>query len=46
MIVGVLAILVFSYRQTIKAYPSAGGAYIVTKDNFGLIPRRSPASRC
>src|SRR3954453_6019859 len=37
-IVLVLAILVFSYRQTIKAYPSAGGAYIVTKDNFGLIP--------
>ena len=28
----------FSYRQTIRAYPSAGGAYIVTKDNFGLIP--------
>jgi amino acid transporter len=38
VIVLVLAILVFSYRQTIKAYPSAGGAYIVTKDNFGLIP--------
>ncbi|MBI2238065.1 MAG: APC family permease [Actinobacteria bacterium] len=34
----VLAILLFSYRQTIKAYPSAGGAYIVTKDNFGLLP--------
>jgi amino acid transporter len=34
----VLVILVFSYRQTIKAYPSAGGAYIVTKDNLGLIP--------
>jgi amino acid transporter len=34
----VLAILLFSYRQTIKAYPTAGGAYIVTKDNFGLIP--------
>ena len=31
------AILIFSYRQTIKAYPSAGGAYIVTKDNFGLL---------
>ena len=28
----------FSYRQTIKAYPSAGGAYIVTKDNLGLLP--------
>jgi amino acid transporter len=37
-IVAVLAILIFSYRQTIKAYPSAGGAYIVTKDNFGLLP--------
>ena len=33
-----LVILMFSYRQTIKAYPSAGGAYIVTKDNLGLLP--------
>lgn len=33
----VLAVLLFSYRQTIKAYPSAGGAYIVTKDNLGLL---------
>src|SRR5205823_11531331 len=24
--------------QTIKAYPTAGGAYIVTRDNFGLLP--------
>ena len=38
VIIVVLAILVFSYRQTIKAYPSAGGAYIVTSDNFGLLP--------
>jgi amino acid transporter len=37
-IVVVEAILVFSYRQTIKAYPTAGGAYIVTRDNFGLLP--------
>ena len=36
--VAVLVILIFSYRQTIKAYPSAGGAYIVTKDNLGLLP--------
>lgn len=36
--VGVLVILMLSYRQTIKAYPSAGGAYIVTKDNLGLMP--------
>jgi amino acid transporter len=34
----VLALLILSYRQTIKAYPSAGGAYIVTRDNFGLLP--------
>jgi amino acid transporter len=37
-ILTVLAILLFSYRQTIKAYPSAGGAYVVTRDNFGLLP--------
>lgn len=34
----VLGLLVLSYLQTIKAYPSAGGAYIVTRDNFGLVP--------
>src|SRR5439155_16372892 len=38
VIVLIEAILIFSYRQTIKAYPSAGGAYIVTKDNLGLLP--------
>ena len=37
-IVLIEAILIFSYRQTIKAYPTAGGAYIVTKDNLGLLP--------
>lgn len=30
-----LVILVLSYRQTIHAYPSGGGAYIVAKDNLG-----------
>jgi amino acid transporter len=34
----VLAILLFSYRQTIRAYPQAGGAYLVTRDNFGVKP--------
>jgi amino acid transporter len=37
-LLGVLGILLFSYRQTIKAYPQAGGAYLVTRDNFGLLP--------
>jgi amino acid transporter len=30
-----LTILTLSYRQTIHAYPSGGGAYIVAKDNLG-----------
>jgi amino acid transporter len=34
-IVGLLAILVFSYRQVIDAYPSGGGAYAVSRANFG-----------
>jgi amino acid transporter len=33
-----LAIVVISYRQTIKAYPHGGGSYIVSKDNLGTIP--------
>jgi len=34
----VLAFLILSYRQTIAAYPSAGGAYVVTKANLGKVP--------
>ncbi len=37
-LLAVLGVLLFSYRQTIKAYPQAGGAYLVTRDNFGLLP--------
>src|SRR5437016_5026660 len=37
-IILLLLTLVFSYRQTIKAYPTADGAYIVTRDNFGILP--------
>ena len=35
LIAGLLALVAFSYRQTIYAYPSGGGAYIVSKDNLG-----------
>src|SRR5262245_11520005 len=38
VIATILAIVVFSYRQTIHAYPSGGGAYIVAKDNLGEMP--------
>src|SRR5437016_5867956 len=38
VIAAILAIVVFSYRQTIHAYPSGGGAYLVSKDNLGEMP--------
>src|SRR4029077_19932017 len=34
-IVALLAFVVLSYRQTIRAYPKGGGSYIVAKDNLG-----------
>ncbi|MBI4219143.1 MAG: APC family permease [Chloroflexi bacterium] len=34
-IVGLLAILTISYRQTIRAYPQGGGAYNVARENLG-----------
>src|ERR1700722_7774083 len=37
-IVVLLAILVFSYRQMIAAYPDGGGAYAVSKANLGQTP--------
>ncbi len=43
-IAGLLAIVVFSYRQTVHAYPQGGGAYIVTKDNLGRAPSLLAAS--
>jgi len=33
-----LVIVVLSYRQTIMAYPSGGGAYIVSRENLGKTP--------
>ncbi len=38
VIATILAVVVFSYRQTIYAYPSGGGAYLVSKDNLGEMP--------
>jgi amino acid transporter len=38
LIVGIFAIIVVSYRQTIRAYPSGGGSYIVAKENLGTLP--------
>src|SRR5262252_211330 len=37
VIVLLLAIVVVSYQQTIRAYPSGGGSYIVASDNLGML---------
>jgi len=36
-IIALLAILVFSYRQVIDAYPGGGGAYAVSRANLGAL---------
>lgn len=36
-----LLVLMISYRQTIFAYPSGGGAYIVARDNLGEGPAQT-----
>jgi hypothetical protein len=40
----VLALVAISYRQTIMAYPSGGGAYIVAHENLGRMPGLVAAS--
>ena len=38
LIVALLVLVTFSYRQTIRAYPSGGGSYIVARANLGVLP--------
>ena len=35
LIIALLAVVYFSYRQTIAAYPHGGGSYTVAKENLG-----------
>jgi len=37
-IAALLAIVVLSYTQTVQAYESSGGAYVVARDNLGTLP--------
>ena len=37
LIVVLLLIVYFSYRQTIAAYPLGGGSYTVAKENLGTV---------
>ena len=38
VVIGLLVLLVLSYRQTIYAYPNGGGSYIVSRENLGTSP--------
>jgi amino acid transporter len=44
VIVALLAIVVVSYRQTIRAYPRGGGSYIVASQNLGVLPGLTAAA--
>ena len=35
VVVGLLALVTLSYRQTCYAYPNGGGAYVVSRENLG-----------
>src|SRR5260370_1732885 len=37
-IIVLLAIVFFSYRQTIETYPGGGGSYTVARANLGVFP--------
>lgn len=43
-VAALLAIVVTSYRQTVRAYPTGGGAYRVSRENLGLYPGLLAAS--
>jgi amino acid transporter len=38
LIIALLMVVYFSYRQTIDAYPHGGGSYTVAKENLGTAP--------
>ena len=43
-VAGLLAIVALSYQQTVRAYPSGGGSYIVSTANLGHLPGMVAAS--
>jgi amino acid transporter len=43
-VAALLAVVVVSYRQTIRAYPHGGGSFIVASENLGIVPGTIAAS--
>jgi amino acid transporter len=37
-VAALLAIVIASYRQTVKAYSTSGGSYVVARENLGRLP--------
>jgi len=44
VITALLIVVAFSYRQTVRAYPSGGGSYTVARENLGTFPGLTAAS--
>ena len=44
VIVGLLVLVAFSYRQTIFAYPGGGGSFTVAYENLGVLPGLTAAA--
>jgi len=44
VITALLIVVSFSYRQTVRAYPSGGGSYTVARENLGMFPGLTAAS--
>jgi amino acid transporter len=43
-IAALLAIVVMSYRQTVRVYETSGGAYVVARENLGTLPSLTAAA--
>jgi len=43
-IAALLAVVVASYRQTVRVYESSGGAYVVARENLGRLPSLTAAA--
>jgi amino acid transporter len=43
-IVGLLSMVALSYFQTLNAYPSGGGSYVVARENLGELPGKVAAA--
>jgi amino acid transporter len=43
-IAALLAIVVLSYRQTVRVYETSGGAYVVARENLGTLPSLTAAA--